>query len=445
MASFKNFYLLLDIPLFSEADAVKAAYRKLARQYHPDLHPNDKANEDTFKAINEAYSTLSDPERKIRYDHVLKAVLERKEEKSAEREKPSSQQTSTNATGREAYKNQRAESSPYSKSPNSKKATSPDPKEDPSARQSSGNTSKPEETESSTASSSGPASGSSTVGGFGHFFDSLFKPKAGPSPSETASDPASKKEASKDGASHTATSSSSEKSKKHRPVKGNDVFVDLELSPEEALSGSVKMVMVQHQELCRRCTGTGRLNGAICATCQGEKRMLKPRKLEVKIPSGVKPGSKIRVAKEGAYGEHGGQAGDLFITIRLISSAAFRMEGLNVQSELSLSIPQAVLGCDIEVLTLHGPLKTTIPPLSSSGQILRLKGQGQRQDPPKGNGNTNKEALQKGDHFVKLRIVSPTKLSEREKQLYEALRKEELKQSAEKKQAHVADPKPSET
>jgi DnaJ-class molecular chaperone len=145
--------------------------------------------------------------------------------------------------------------------------------------------------------------------------------------------------------------------------------------------------------------------------CHGEKTVSRLKKIDVRIPPGVKNGSKVRVAKEGGRGIGSGDPGDLFLNIQIESGPDLRVEGLNVYGEQGISILEAVLGGDIEVDTLHGKMTVTVPPLTSSGKTFRLRLQGV------------KSGVTQGDHFVTVMIQAPTKLSTEEKKLYQELLK----------------------
>jgi molecular chaperone DnaJ len=149
----------------------------------------------------------------------------------------------------------------------------------------------------------------------------------------------------------------------------------------------------------------------ICTVCQGEKQTVMLRKIDVRVPPGVKNGSKVRVAKEGGQGTNGGEPGDLFMVICLVETRQLKVDGLTVSCEIAVSIPEAVLGAEIEVPTLHGKVKMIVPPQTSSGTQFRLKGQGASL-----NGST-------GDQYVTIQIVSPKTLSDRERELYEELKR----------------------
>lgn len=132
--------------------------------------------------------------------------------------------------------------------------------------------------------------------------------------------------------------------------------------------------------------------------------------LSVKIPEGVRPGQKIRLAGQGSTGFGGGPAGDLFLKIEIAPDPRFKIEGSDILTTVSVYPPQAVLGGEADVETPTGPVRVRIPPRSSSGRKIRLRGRGLSQS----GGN-------KGDLLAEIRIVVPEQLTDRERELYEQL------------------------
>ncbi len=145
----------------------------------------------------------------------------------------------------------------------------------------------------------------------------------------------------------------------------------------------------------------------------------KPKTLEVKIPAGVRPGSRIRVAGEGSQSPANGAAGDLYLKVEVKPHAYFSIEGENLISNLSLSPAQAVVGVDTTVNTLSGPITIHVPPGSQNGRLLRLRGRGL----PK------LKSTVIGDQLVRLKISIPVNISDQERKLYEELVKLEAAKS----------------
>jgi molecular chaperone DnaJ len=123
----------------------------------------------------------------------------------------------------------------------------------------------------------------------------------------------------------------------------------------------------------------------------------------------VKNGSRVRVAKEGGRGAGGAESGDLFLQIEISYDPSLRIEGLDVYGEVALSITDAVLGGELDVPTLGGPVKMTIPPGTQTGKVFRLKDRGVQ------------SGMAKGDHFVTVVVVTPENLTARERELYQEL------------------------
>ncbi len=180
-----------------------------------------------------------------------------------------------------------------------------------------------------------------------------------------------------------------------------DLLIDL----EDLMGDGTKAVKVSYMEKCRECSG----RGSYCYRCGGSGYSTVSKNLNIKIPKGVKEGSKIRLAGEGKVDEYG-RKGDLYLVVKYKKHPQFRHENSNVISDYEIPAPKAVLGTIAEVQTLHGVVKVTIPPGTQTGKSLRLKGVGL----PKKDGGY-------GDHIVKIKIVIPQNPSEEEKELYKKL------------------------
>ena len=353
MSKLKNYYKILEVDLFADESTVKSSFRKLVRQYHPDVNPNDKTAEEKFKLVNEAYETLSDPKKKDFYDKSLKITLNLHKSKS---KASTRSKTNSKTTG----------SAPKAKS---KKAT----EKQSTVKDADGNTTS-----------------------INDLFDTFFK-KGFNSPDNKPPE-------------ENFTQSSKKTTTKNKDLKrGKDVTVETEISPNEAVEGTVKTVNVQHNEVCRNCTGTGKVNGSACSTCDGKKYSTRYKKIDVRIPAGVKNGSKVRVANEGGRGENGGKEGDLFLKIKIATDNDLKIEGVDVFGEIEISVLDAILGTSTEVKTMNGRIKMTIPELTPSGKVFRLKEQGIQR------GKT------KGDHFVTVKITMPDSITNEERELYKKL------------------------
>lgn len=159
---------------------------------------------------------------------------------------------------------------------------------------------------------------------------------------------------------------------------------------------------------CPGCLGRGTLGGKPCAKCGGKGATAKSSSLSVKIPAGVNDGSKIRIAGQGEPGQRGGPPGDLILTIRVSKHSSFRREGSDIHSEVALNLAQAVLGASVKVDTIDGPVNLRIPPGTQPEKKLRLKGKGVKK--PSGKGQ--------GDHIVKVSVKIPESMGEQEEELF---------------------------
>ena len=148
-----------------------------------------------------------------------------------------------------------------------------------------------------------------------------------------------------------------------------------------------------------------------CPTCHGEGRRAVTRTLEVKIPAGAATGMKLRLSGEGTPGEGGGPPGDLLLMLE-VEAGAFEREGRDLTSTVEIPFPDALLGTEVQVQTLHGPAKVKIPPGTQPGARLRLSGQGIQ--------GADGDA---GDHYVRVKVTLPKTLTEEQKKALEAFRK----------------------
>lgn len=315
MVKYKDYYETLGVARNAAEKDIKAAYRKLARQYHPDANQGDAKAEEKFKEISEAYEVLKDPEKRKRYD-MLGANW-----------KNGSEFTPPPGFGGGGFSFDFGDLGEFGKG-------SP----------------------------------------FSDFFETLFGQHFGP-----------------------ATDTMGPRGFGGRSLKGQDTEADIELTLEEIAQGTTRNIHV---------------SGPTSP---------KPRVLQVKIPAGVREGSKVRVPGEGGGAVSGGTSGDLFLRVKIKPHPQFTLEGENLVSELQLTPAQAVLGGEATVNTLDGPVKINIPPLSQNGRMLRLRERGL----PKLKQTT------RGDQLVRLKISVPTSVTPEEKALYEQLLEIEQK----KKQA----------
>ena len=201
-----------------------------------------------------------------------------------------------------------------------------------------------------------------------------------------------------------------------RPTRrrGEDIEVGVEVSFEEAFRGTTRRFDIQTNEPCPTCNGTGIARGAICPTCDGGGVVPRTKTIEVKIPPGVATGSRIRVAGQGGAGQGGGPSGDVYLRVTVRPDPRFERDGDDLRTEIEVPLYTAVLGGEVVVPTPTGKVALTIPPESQSGRVFRLRGQGM----PRLKGAKG----ERGDLLVRLKVTIPTKLSERERSLFQELR-----------------------
>lgn len=196
------------------------------------------------------------------------------------------------------------------------------------------------------------------------------------------------------------------------PQRGQDIESPIEVSLEEAYHGSTRVIELQGQEPCTACGGTGRVGDRVCTMCGGAGAKVIPRRLEVKIPAGVKDGSRIRIAGEGVPGRAGGSKGDLYLVVRVLPHTVFERKGDDLYAEVSVPLATAILGGEIILPSLNGSLSLKIPAETQNGKVFRLAGKGM---PRLGDANY-------GNLFAKVRVILPTNLTEEERKLFEKLR-----------------------
>ena len=332
MADKRDYYEVLGVSREASADEIKKAYRKLAKQYHPDMNPGDAEAERKFKEVNEAYAVLSDSDKKAKYD----------------------------AYGHAAF--------------------------DPAA--------------------GGGASGFGGFGGFGDFdFGDIFSSFFG---------------------------GGSSSGRRNAPTRGDDINVRVTLSFEEAVFGVKKEITynriqkcsdcggsgaekgtsaktcsacggsgqvrvqqrtplgyMQTTKQCDACRGTGKIIEKPCSGCRGTGYVKVTKKLEVNIPAGIDEGRVVALRGQGSDGRNGGPAGDLNIIVSVRPHAIFEREGYDIYCEVPITYAEASLGAEIEIPTLEGKQKYTIPEGTQTGTTFTLKQKGVQYVNSKNRGNLN--------------------------------------------------------
>lgn len=164
---------------------------------------------------------------------------------------------------------------------------------------------------------------------------------------------------------------------------------------------------VVNRRACNHCGGSGQIIPEKCNTCGGTGRVKKQAKIKISIPAGIDDGQQIRMSGKGEPGVNGGPSGDLFIVVQVKSHEHYKREGDNIYLELPLTFVQATLGDELEVPTVHGKIKLKIPAGTQTGRVFRLKGKGV----------PNVHGRGQGDQHIQVKIVTPKKITNRQKEL----------------------------
>lgn len=363
----RDYYEILGLERNASVDDIKKAYRKSAMQFHPDRNPGNKESEEKFKEATEAYEVLSDQDKRARYDRF----------------------------GHEGVRQGTDFHDWTNSNPNDIFSVFND----------------------------------IFGGGFGgSIFDDFFG--------------GSGRNRGRGGSNSTGGE------------RGTDLRISVKLSMEEISTGVEKKIRLKRQEKCQTCNGSGAKSGSgtstcptcngsgeirkasrtvfgqfvnivqcstcsgtgkvikdVCNTCGGAGRINGESTINVKIPGGVTEGNYLTLRGEGNAGRRAGPNGDLIVLIEEAPHAHFKRDGDDVIYELELSFSEAALGSDIEVPTLSGRAKLKIEPGIQSGKILRMREKGL----PHLNG------YGRGDQLVSVNVFTPTKLSQKEKDLIKEL------------------------
>jgi molecular chaperone DnaJ len=353
MAATADLYETLGVSRSASQDEIKKAYRKLARRHHPDANPGDASAEERFKEVQHAYDVLSDPDKRKQYDRF----------------------GSANGRG-------------------------------------------------------GPGPGGfnfegfdvSDLGDLGDIFGGLFGGRGRGAQQQ------------------------------QRGRRGNDLEVEVRLSFEDSLHGVETTIPVELETACRECGGSGakpgtapilcpqckgrgvvsesqglfalsqpcprcRGNGTViedpCPRCKGSGRERRTKRYTVKIPAGVKDGSRIKLRGKGEAGYGGAEAGDLYVVTRVEPSKVYARRGDDLVVDVPVTFPEATLGAQVDVPTPDGPVRVKVKPGTVDGTLLRVKGKGA----PKLKGSG------RGDVLARVKLAVPKKLSKKQRELLEELQK----------------------
>ena len=361
MSTKRDYYEVLGVDKSADEQTLKKAYRKLAMKYHPDRNPGDKEAEEKFKEINEAYEVLSDSTKRQTYDQFGHAGM----------------------NGQGGF--------------------------------------------------GGQGFGGQGFGGFEDIFGDMFGDIFG------------------------GGFGGGGRPRRRGPERGADMRQSIEITFEEAAFGKKTSIKVNRSEECSECHGSGAkagtskktcptCNGAgevrtvqrtpfgniassrTCSTCEGEGEVVespctkcggkgstrKVKTIEVDIPAGIDDGQMIKLAGQGELGSKGGPRGDLYIAVSVKNHSLFTREGYDIYFDMPITFAQAALGDEIEVPTLDGKVKYSIPEGTQTGTVFRLREKGI----PKLRGNN------RGDQYVKVVVDTPKKLNDRQKELLREFAKE---------------------
>ncbi len=187
-----------------------------------------------------------------------------------------------------------------------------------------------------------------------------------------------------------------------RSRRGSDYEASVEIDFRDSVRGTTVTMPVQRQVQCSTCRGTGTSGGGTpCPSCHGARTVVTTERLRVKIPEGIADGNRVRVSGRGADGVNGGPPGDLFVRVSVRADPFFNREGDDIRTTIPITFSEAYRGAEIEVGTIHGPVRAKVPAGTDSGRVFRMRGKGVR----------NKKTRAFGDHLYKVEIVVPKVVS----------------------------------
>ena len=352
MAEKRDFYEVLGVKKGASEDELKKAYRKLAKENHPDLHPGDKECEARFKEINEAYEVLSDPDKRAKYDQFGHAAFD-----------PS--QGFGGGGGFGGFEG---------------------------------------------FGGFGDIFSDIFGGGFGFGGGGGRNPNAPRKGDNLRATVNIKFEEAAFGVKKDVFVSKIEQCPDCKGT-GCAEGTTAEVCPDCKGTGTVMSTkrtpfgMVQSSEQCPKCKGRGKIIHSPCKTCRGMGSVRRQHKVSVSIPAGIDDGQTISLKCQGNAGLNGGPAGDLLITVLVQPHARFERDGASILLDQEISFAQAALGAEVEVPTLDGKVKLNIPEGTQSGTTFRLKGKGV---PFLRNGG-------RGDQFVTVNVAVPRGMTSAQK------------------------------
>ncbi|HXU16459.1 MAG TPA: J domain-containing protein [Terriglobales bacterium] len=389
----KDYYETLGVKKSASVDEIRKAFRKLARKYHPDVNPGDKAAEEKFKAISEANDVLSDPKKRKIYDQLgfYSDNIDPAAAEAYARGGP------TGAGGFGGF---------------------------PGGQ---------------------PPGGGAGAGGFdfsGFDFGDMFEGARGQASNSGGG--------FRDIFSGIFGGARGGAAAQHAPEPGSDLEYQVNVPFWTAIRGGVMRLNITRQEVCGNCHGSGHIeqpgvcpqchgkgtieqtsgrmkfnvtcprcggtgkNASVCPVCHGESVVSRTEPLEVRIKPGTRDGQRIRIQGKGNAGIGGGQPGDLYVIIRTGTHPVFRREADDIYLTVPVTASEAALGARVEVPTIDGRAQLKIPPGTQCGQKLRLR--------EKGVPSATKEGV-RGDEIVEVKITVPMPRDEKTKELLRELAK----------------------
>ena len=353
----RDYYEVLGVSKGASDDEIKKAYRKLAKKYHPDMNPGDKEAEAKFKEVNEAYSILSDSEKRARYDQFGHAGVD----------------PNFGAGGGFGGFDM-------------------------------GDI------------DLGDIFGSFFGGGFGGFGGSTSSRRNGPQKGESlrASLTISFEEAAFGCEKEINLNRTEECEACHG--SGAEPGTTAETCPDCRGTGVVRVQQrtggfaFSSTAPCSRCRGTGKIIHTPCKACGGSGSVKKTKRVTVSIPAGIDDGQAISLRGQGNAGKNGGPAGDLIVAVHVKPHPQFHRDGTTVLYEQPVTFYQAVMGAELEIPTIDGKVKYNLPAGTQTGTTFRLRGKGIPELRGRG----------RGDQYVTVRVQVPTSLNGEQKEALRA-------------------------
>ncbi|PYQ65009.1 MAG: hypothetical protein DMF54_12455 [Acidobacteria bacterium] len=181
------------------------------------------------------------------------------------------------------------------------------------------------------------------------------------------------------------------------PENGEPSYGTIEVPFRDAVLGGTASLSLRREKECPTCHGSGRTGRTVCATCRGAGKVAEAETIRIRIPEGTADGGTIRIPGKGGPGSRGGEAGDLFVTVRVTPHSYFERRGDDIHGIVPITVKEAYAGAEIDVPTIHGTYRAKIPAGTQGRQKFRLRGKGVK----------NPRTGETGDHIYTVRIVVP--------------------------------------